>query len=137
MKLTKILGLVALVVVAFFVGFFARPEYNSYHQHQVTSVAKSFVADLVAGNNAAAYAMTSSALQQKQTQDQFSQALGNLKSSNPQYSNENVVVNKAGAGYTVTVGNLPADGVGSTNGIFQLTLVKQSGKWVVDTANVQ
>lgn len=137
MNVKKTIGLVVLVAAVFAVGFFARPEYDSYHQHQVKVAAKDFVGDLVAGNNAGAYALASSNVKTKQTVDQFSTSMGDLKSSSPQYSNEGVAIGKTSASYVVTVNNLPADGVGSTNGTFQLGLIKQNGKWVVDSVNVQ
>jgi Tfp pilus assembly protein PilE len=137
MKLPQTLVVAAAVVAAFVVGFVTYPQYQHYHQRQVIDASKLFVGDLVAGNNAAAYALSSSNIQSKQTADQFNASMGDLKSSEPQYSGEEVALGKTNATYSVTVNNLPADGVGSTNGTFQLGLVKQSGKWVVDSVSVQ
>ena len=137
MKVPQIVVVSAAVVVAFVAGFLVYPQYQNYRQRQVTDVAKKFVGDLVAGDSTAAYTLASTSFRNNQTTDQFKTSMGDLKSSNPVYDGEEVALGKTNATYRVTVNNLPPDGIGSTDGIFQLSLAKQAGKWVVDSVNVQ
>lgn len=137
MKALRIVGSIAVLLIVFVAGFFAHPAYDHYKRQQVVNPAKEFVSALTAGDNDKAYAMASANLQKAQTEQQFSSAAGDLKSSNPAPVNEVVSVNKDSALYNVTVSNVPADGLGSTTASIQLHLVKQDGKWVVDGVNIQ
>jgi hypothetical protein len=136
-KTLKIVGVTAVVLVAFIAGFAARPLYVSYHDNQVTDPAKTFVAALTSGDAAKAYTLASDNVHKGQTQDQFVQSVGDLKSSDPQYSNETLSVDKNKATYVVLAHNVPADGLGSTTAQIQLGLTKQAGNWVVDSVGIQ
>lgn len=125
------------VLAIFFAGFYIRPKYDARQLKNATSVAESFVENVVSGNNDAAYDLTAKSLQEQQDKEAFVAALGELKSDNPDYQQSQAIESDDTLIFYQRVLNLPQTSDGSTVGTFYITLVKDGGSWKVSTVNVQ
>lgn len=128
---------IAVVVGAFFTGFYLRPQYDKRQLSGSTDTAKEFVSQITKGDNTAAYALTAKALQEKQDQSAFNDALGDLKSDNAELQSPQALKRGDTILYYQQVNNLPKSDKGSTTGMFYITLVKEDGKWKVSSLSVQ
>jgi FtsZ-interacting cell division protein ZipA len=135
-KILIVLGAVVLSVLLFIAGFYARGKYESQQEKQATSVAKTFVSDLVSNKTSEAYKLTASSLQKKQNQAAFTTAMANLKADKPTYQTAQVMRQGDQVFYIQQVGGLPPSASGSTTGNFYLALTKDGGKWKVSTVTI-
>ena len=139
-KLPSILVVLAVVtfgVAVFSAGFYARPKYDQRQENAAAVVASKFVKNLTAGDNDAAYSLTSKNLQSKQTKEQFVVDMPGLKADKPEFVAPQVARLKGTILYTQSVNNLPPTTSGKTTGDFYIGVVKEDGAWKVDTASVR
>ena len=133
-KITLIAAMAVVVIGGAYLGWQA---YTSQQVNQARSVAQIFIADLTAGKAAAAYTMTSLAVQKNSTQDQFAANFADLATASPTYSGEAVVASTSKASYQAVLDGLPATKSGVTKASFALKLIKSGGHWQVDSIDVE
>jgi hypothetical protein len=135
-KITRIVVMSVAVVGIFSIGYLARGYYDSMQKTNAKNTASIFIHDLTAGNNAAAYKMTTAVLQKSQMADKFSTNIGNLKSTNVTYDSPKVLNDGATVIYTQHANNLPKTDTGKTDGTFYLKLTKQGMSYKVSTVTI-
>lgn len=120
---------VAIAVVALLVGFLGRTLYDNRQDSKATDIGNSVVNALVTGDVKDAYGLTSSGLQENQTEDEFVASMSGLSTEDP-YMIDPVILKGGGKVlYERYVENLPESDFGGTSANFQITLVKEGNNW--------
>lgn len=106
----------------------------------VQESAEAFVNSLVSGDVDGTYNNASSTYQARNTKEYVRTISETLRADNPEISNEEVFFgtgdSKDEALYLNTVKNLPRTDINSDEGNFVIRLVKEDGKWKVDSSQV-
>ncbi len=139
MKTKKIIIIIAIVLAVpalFFSGFYAKGYYDKQQDEAAKKTARIFIDDLLAGDNAKAYALTSKSLRDKQNESDFVKAMDGLKSDNPRHDPAEVTKNGSKIIYTQKVVGLPRSSTGSEVGAFSIELTKDGTSWKVSSASV-
>jgi len=135
-KSTVILTL--LVAVSFLLlGYFGRMVYDSRQNDKAKDVAVQAINDIVAGDTAAAYQMTSGSLQANQSAEEFEAALVGLQSEDPRPLEAQLLKGRGKILVQQYIENLPATSTGKTSGDFYVTMVKDGSSWKIASISVQ
>lgn len=122
------------------VGFMAGKSKGAGNSAAVQEAAVSFVNALVSGDVDGTYNSASKTYQARNTKEYVQTISETLRSDSPQISNEEVFFgsgdSKNQAIYLNSVGNLPRNDINSSEGNFVIRLVKEDGKWKVDSSQV-
>lgn len=135
-KLLAILGVVVMSVGLVALGWFGHTYYVKNELKTASKQAEAFVQDVVTGDAAKAYTLTSDSMKDIQTEKQFIDAMKNLKTDKPDYGKATIVKAQDGTMvYVQTVAGLPKAANGSTSGQFTVMLVNKGG-WKVNSSVV-
>lgn len=131
---------VAVVAVVAAGGFILGKSYAKPSEAAVQESANAFVTALISGDVEKTYSSASSSYQARNTKEYVKTVSDTLKADNPIIGNEEVFF---GAGtssnealYLNSVSNLPRNDINSDEGNFVIRLVKEDGKWKVDSSQV-
>jgi hypothetical protein len=145
MKLNKpvtiaitIVSAVLIFAAGIYVGeAYVQPRIEANNRKAALAAGEAFVKNVTTRKLADAYASTAKGLQAKQSKDDFSKALTGLNGDKLVYNKPQLVHEGKAYFFSQSVDNLPPSATGSANGIFYVTLDKESGTWKVTTASVQ
>lgn len=133
-KVSLLVIATALIIGSGTFGFFYLKNADS---RDAEKVARTYIADILKGDYAMAYAVSDITITQSQTVEQFSANLSGLYTPAPyKYQPQPLVKKENKLYFYQKVGNLPPTASGRTDGVFALTLIKDK-TWRVSSVSVQ
>lgn len=128
---------IAVVLVA--IGYIAQPVYNKYQNGRIAHAGSNFITHLTKEDYETAYNdLVTQNVRDKQTLEEFKKNMSGLKSDNPTIEEQSAIRDHhLGSYYALVSGLPPAEETGKTDGEFNLAMINQDGKWLIDIAVVQ
>lgn len=137
MKIKKYVIFTVIVLIAITFGWFANSSYTNMQKKNVTNAAKSFASAVFKGDDQTAYNLTSKEYRNKVSLQDFKKSFEGSRTDNPIFDKEALIDNGKKKTVSYLVNNLEKNDEGSTTGLFTIAMIKESGKWKVNSAILQ
>jgi hypothetical protein len=133
-KYIKFVGTLVIALSLIILGFLIGRTYENNELSSAKKTGKDFTSLVLAGDLTKAYDMGSKNFKSTVSLKEFNNSFNDAKTNKPTYLQEAIV----DSGEIVTAGfildGLQKNADESTKGLFTVTLIKESGKWRVESA---
>lgn len=135
-----ILLVLAIVIGSFIGGYFYNNSKVVRAGADASNEARKFVSLITDGELDDAYSRSSQVLKSQQSLEEFKGVLSGLKSDSPETQMELATTNPGNTvamNYMTVIDNLPKTESGRTDGVFNVSLAKESNTWKVTDVSVE